>query len=208
MIDKLLDHFKGESVTVACLYCDFQDQERQTAANMMGALARQVVNALRMVPTEIDEAFGRAEREVDSRGLRVPEIVKLLQAALVPVKRTFICIDALDECPEKHLSQLLSSLHTVSQASSGIQLFITGRPHIRSVVEKYLLGGVQVTPISPSNKDIREYLEMELKNDLDSEAMSPTLKASILKRIPENIPDAYVIAGSISKARIAAENSV
>ena len=104
MIDKLLDHFKGESVTVTCLYCDFQDQERQTAANMIGALIRQIVNALEMVPTEIDEAFERAAREVEGRGLRVPEIIKLLQAALVPVKRIFICIDALDECPEKHLS--------------------------------------------------------------------------------------------------------
>ena len=208
MIDRLLDHFVGEGVTVACLYCDFQDQERQTAANMIGALTRQIVDALKMVPTEIEEAFERAEHEVEGRGLRVPEIVKLLLAALVPVKRTFICIDALDECPEKHLSQLLSSLHTVSQASSGTQLFITGRPHIRSVVEKYLPGGVRVTPISPSNEDIREYLETELKNDLDSEAMSPTLKASILKRILEKIPNAYVIAGSISKAQVVADNSV
>ena len=207
MIDRLLDHFVGEGATVACLYCDFQDQERQTAANMIGALVRQIVNALKIVPAEIEEAFERAEREVEGRGLRVPEIVKLLQAALVPAERTFICIDALDECPEKHLSQLLSSLHTVSQASSEIQLFITGRPHIRNVVEKYLLGGVRVTPISPSNEDIKEYLEMELKNDLDSEAMSPTLKASILKRIPEKIPDAYVIVSSISKARLVADNS-
>ena len=207
MIDKLLDHFKGESVTVACLYCDFQDQERQTATNMIGALIRQIVNALKVVPTEIEEAFERAEREVEGRGLRVPEIVKLLQAALVPVKRTFICIDALDECPEKHLSQLLSSLHAVSQASPGIQLFITGRPHTRSAVEKYLPGGVQVTPIRPSNEDIREYLEIELKNDLGSEAMSPTLKAGILKRILERIPDAYVIVGSISKAQVFANKS-
>ena len=74
-------------------------------------------------------------------------------------------------------------------------------------MEKYLPGGVQVTAISPSNEDIREYLEMKLKNDSDSEAMSPTLKAGILKRIPEMISDAYVIAGSISKARVFADNS-
>ena len=207
MIDRLLDHFVGEGVTVACFYCDFQDQERQTAVNIIGAFTRQIVNALEMVPTEIEEAFERAERDVEGRRLRVPEIVKLLQAALVPVKRTFICIDALDECPEKHLSQLLSSLHTASQASPGIQFFITGRPNIRSAVEKYLPGGVQVTAISPSNEDIREYLEMELRNDLDSEAMSPTLKASILKRIPEKILDAYVIVDSIPKARVFADDS-
>jgi len=201
VIDRLLDHFGGEGVTVACVYCDFQDQERQTAANMIGALTKQVVNALEMVPTEIEEAFKRAEREVGGRGLKVSETVKLLRGALASVKRTFICIDALDEFPEKHLSQLLTSLHTISQASPGVRLFITGRPHIRGAVEKYLPGSAQVIPFSPNSEDIREYLEMKLKHDLDSEEMNPALKADIMKRIPERVPDAYVMANSISKAR-------
>ena len=166
---------------------------------MIGALTKQLVNALGMVPTEIEEAFERAEREVGGRGLQVSEAIKLLQAALAPVNRTFICIDALDECSDKHLSQLLTSLYTVSQASPDIRLFITGRPHIRSAVEKYLPAGAQVIPISPSTEDIKEYLEVELGRDLDSEVMSPALRADILKRIPEKIPDTYVIAIPIQK---------
>jgi len=200
VIDRLLEHFGGGNIAVACVYCDFQDHERQTAANMIGAFIKQVVNALRLVPTEIEEAFKRAEREVGGRRLQVPETVKLLGRALAPAKRTFICIDALDECSDKHLSQLLSSLQTVSQTSPGVRLFITGRPHIRSAVEKYLLGGVQVIPFSPNTQDIREYLEMRLEHDLDSEEMSPALKADIMKRIPEKIPDVYVIANCIIEA--------
>ena len=199
MIDRLLDHFRGENVIVVCVYCDFQDQERQTAAAMIGAITRQVVNALGTVPTEIDEAFERAGREVGGRGLQVSESVKLLRATLTSVKRTFICIDALDECPEKHLPHLLTSLNTVSQTSPGVQLFITGRPHIRGAAETFLPGGVQAVPISPNRDDIREYLEMELKHDLDSAAMNPALRDDILKRIPEKIPDAYVMANSVSK---------
>lgn len=168
---------------------------------MIGALTKQVVNALGMVPTEIEKAFERAEREVGGRGLQVSEAVKLLQTALAPVKRTFICIDALDECPDKHVSLLLTSLHTISQASPDIRLFITGRPHIRSAVERYLPAGAQVIPISPSNEDIKEYLEIELGRDLDSEAMIPALRADILKRIPEKIPDAYAMAIPAPKAQ-------
>ena len=189
MIDRLLDHFRGENVTVVCIYCDFQDQKGQTAANMIGALTKQLVNALKAVPTEIEEAFKKAEREVGGRGLKVSETVKLLQGALASAKRTFICIDALDECPEKHLSELSTSLHTISQTLPGVRLFITGRPHIRSAVEKYLPGCVQIIPFSPNSEDIREYLEMKLKHDLDSEEMSPALKSDIMKHIPERIPD-------------------
>ena len=201
MIDRLLEHFRGENVAVACVYCDFQDHERQTATNMIGALTKQVTKALSMVPTEIEESFKRAECEVGGRGPQGVETVKLLERALAPVKQTFICIDALDECSDKHLPQLLASLHTVSQTSPGVRLFITGRPHIRSVVEKYLPMSVQIIPFSPNGEDIREYLEMRLKHDLDSEEMNPALKADIMKRIPEAIPDVYVIANSISKAQ-------
>jgi len=168
---------------------------------MIGALTKQLVNALGMVPTEIEEAFERVESEVGGRGLQVSEAIKLLQAAIAPVNRTFICIDALDECSDKHLSQLLTSLHTVSQASPDIRLFITGRPHIRSAVERYLPAGGQVLTISPSSEDIKEYLEIELGRDLDSEAMSPALRAHILKRIPERIPDTYGIPISTPKAQ-------
>ena len=192
MIDRLLEHFGGENVAVACVYCDFQDHERQSATNMIGALTKQVVNALSMVPTEIEEAFKRAEREVGGRGPQVVETVELLERALASAKRTFICIDALDECSDKYLPQLLTSLHTVYQTSPGARLFITGRPHIRSVVEKYLPGSAQIIPFSPNSEDIREYLAMRLKHDLDSEEMSPALKADIMKRIPEAIPDVYV----------------
>jgi len=167
---------------------------------MVGALTKQVVNALKMVPPEIEEEFKRAGREVGGRGLQVSETVKLLGRALAPVNRTFICIDALDECSDKHLSQLLTSLETISQTSQGVRLFITGRPHIRSAVEKYLPGSVQVIPFSPNSQDIREYLEMKLKHDLDLEDMTLALKADIMKRIPEKIPDVYVMVNSIIEA--------
>ena len=59
---------------------------------MIGALTKQLVNALKVVPTGIEEAFERAEREVGGRGLQVSEVVTLLQAAFAPMKRTFFVL--------------------------------------------------------------------------------------------------------------------
>jgi len=168
---------------------------------MIGALTKQVVNALEMVPTEIEEAFRTAEREVGGRGLQVSERAKLLRAALTSTRRTFICIDALDECSDKHLPQLLTSLRTISQESPGVRIFVTGRPHMRGAVEKFLPGGMQIIRISPKSEDIKEYVEMELNNDLDSGAMNPALKTDILERILEKMPDGYVVDNYISKAQ-------
>jgi len=41
---------------------------------------------------------------------------------------------------------------------------------------------------------------MELEHDWDLGIMSPALKADIMKRIPEKIPDAYVMASSTPNA--------
>ena len=198
VIDTLYDQIEGDDFAVACLYCDFLGPKEQTTANMIGALVKQLVRVLGTVPTEIDGAFMKARRE--GRGLRVPDAIKLLQATLAPLNRTFICIDALDECPDKILPELMSSLHAISQGSPSVRLFITGRPHVQSVLENYFPNRAQVIPISPNRGDIREYLAKALREDLNSRAMDPALKAEIMKRIPEQLSDAYVAVISISKA--------
>ena len=67
-------------------------------------------------------------------------------------------------------------------------------------MEKYTPASAQIIPISPNSEDIREYPEMELGHDLHSETMSPTLRADIMQRIPEKIPDAYVMASPTPEA--------
>ena len=53
----MLEHSEREDAAVACVYCDFYDHEEQTAANVIGALTKQLVNAQSIVPTEFEEAF-------------------------------------------------------------------------------------------------------------------------------------------------------
>jgi len=97
---------------------------------MIGALPKQLVNALKVASTEIEKGSKRAESEVGGRGLQVSRAVTLLRAALSLIKRTFICVDVLDEDLDKHIFELLTSLHSASQASPDFQLYITRRPHI------------------------------------------------------------------------------
>src|SRR5207302_4350245 len=103
------------------------------------------------------------------RGLRVSELLPLLQATLAPLERAFICIDALDECVGKHLPELLRSLYTISQWSPKIRLFITGRPHIQREIERHFPGGPQSIEIKPTIEDIMKYLEMMFDNDQEPE---------------------------------------
>ena len=198
MIDTLCEQIEGNTVAVTWLYCDFLDAKEQTTVNIIGALVKQLVRVLGTVPTEINGAFVKARRE--GRGLRVPDALKLLQATLGLLERTFICVDALDECPDKILPELLSSLGAISQGPSSVRLFITGRPHIQNVLDKYFSNGAQAIPISPNSGDIKEYLARALREDLNFRAMDHALEAEIMEHIQEQISGVYAIAISISKA--------
>jgi len=198
VIDELCDQVADQKNAVACFYCDFQSQKTQTPENVLGALVKQIVSGLGAVPEEIEVAFQKAQDRVGGRGLRVPEAVSLLKAALAPLDRAFICIDALDELLGRHLSQLLRSLLDVSLSCRGISFFFTGRPHIQAAIERYFSGRVQFLQVKPRREDIMRYVEMMLDEDPDPEAMNADLLAEIKKRVSETISDVYVATISCS----------
>jgi len=121
----------------------------------------------------------------------------MLRIAIASLRQVFICIDALDECLPKHLPELLKSLGDIVRESPTTRIFLTGRPHIREDIQRYLTK-VVVIPISPNKGDIRNYLKMRLDGDADPEAMSDDLRADIVRVVLEKISDMYVEAFSVS----------
>lgn len=100
MIDTLCDRIGGDNVAVACFYVDYDNKE-QSATGVLAALLRQLVAGLEPIPEEIREAFERAKKAVDGRGLRLAEIQTMLVKSISSLRQGFLCIDALDEFPTK-----------------------------------------------------------------------------------------------------------
>lgn len=193
MIDDLCNKFRGqEDVVVACLYCDFLTRKEQSTTSLIGALLKQVVARLELVPTEISDAFLEEKGNLGGRGLLLPDILKLLEVVLTSLRRVFICVDALDECLTGRLPELLRSLGSIAEASPGTRLFVTGRPHILGEIEKHFTGGVQIMPIKSIQEDIRRFIERKLEDDPISGAMDEDLKADIMDTIPKTASGMYV----------------
>ena len=70
-------------------------------------------------------------------------------------KRTFICIDALDECVVEHGVKLLN---LQNQILRGTRILVTGRPHIQDEIGKRLSGRVTTLRITLARGDIIRYL--------------------------------------------------
>src|SRR5437879_6384350 len=99
--DRLCDRARGQNVAIACFYFDFAARKEQSSTSVLGALLKQVAGRLGEVPEEIEQAYEVHRSSLGAGGPQLIDIVKMLQTT-TSRKRTFICIDALDECAEAH----------------------------------------------------------------------------------------------------------
>ena len=155
---------------------------------MLGALLKQVVSGLEEIPEEIVQAYKDHKKVIDGRGLQLEDILKMLQTT-VSEQPTFICIDALDECVAGYRVKVLDSLNQILRRCPSTRVFVAGRPQIQAEVEKRLSRGVMAIRIIPRRYDIIGYLHTRLDEDTKLDAMDSSLKADILKKIPEDVSE-------------------
>ena len=188
VVDKLCDMARERNIAVSCFYVDFAAREEQSPANILGSLLKQIVGKLRKIPEEISRMFQDNKEVIGGRGLRVPEIVKLLQA-VTDLQPTFICIDALDECVERYRPEVLDSLRQILEKSPNTRIFLTGRRHIRDEIDRHLGERTRILSIKPKRNDIVGYIRMRLSQDTSLDWMGDGLEDEIIKSIAENIPE-------------------
>ena len=138
VIDKLCNEAVKGDPAVACFYFDFASRSEQSPVNMLGSLLRQLVSGQGKIPEAISEEFQNEKSVIGGRGLQVSGILKMFQT-IAAARPTFVCVDALDECVPEHRTVVLESLGQMLTGSPNTRLFMTGRPHVRSEVERELV---------------------------------------------------------------------
>ena len=189
MVDSLCDQAREEDLAVAWLYYDYNAQQEQTVINMIGAILKRLVGS--EIPEDIRKAFQEGRRPL------LADLIRMLRIAIASFPQVFICIDALDECLPKSLPELLQSLRDITRESPKTRIFLTGRPHVKESIQRYFAKAI-MTPISPNQQDIRNYLEMKLDRDDEPEAMNKDLRADIVRSILDKMSDMCVGVSPLS----------
>ena len=193
VVDALCDQTSGQNTAVSCFYLDFAARNEQSAANVLGSLVKRIVGGMERIPEEISRAIQHQKTTIGGHRPQLANIVKMLQL-ITSSRRTFICIDAIDECEGVQKVRLLNSLKQILEESPGTRIFATGRPHILPEIEKRLAGHVTSVSVSPPEEDIITYLHARLDEDQTPDAMDEILEAEILEKIPKNISGMCVVA--------------
>ena len=191
MIDKLCDEAVEGDPMIACFYFDFAARSEQSPVNMLGSLLRQFVSGHREIPEAISRDFRKEKMSIGGRGLQISGILKMFRA-ITATRRTFICVDALDECLPEHRMVVLESLGQMLQGSPNTGLFMTGRPHVRSEVERELGGAASFVFIRATEDGVVRFLREKLRKDTIPNVMSSGLEDDIMKSIPAISSETYV----------------
>lgn len=179
----MIDHLgllNSESrVGLGFIYCDYRDQKEQTIENILGVLLIQLLKHLPEIPAAVSEIY----KKRDSQGARLglEDASELLRIICALYCKVYICLDALDELQPKYLEGLLRRLCDVS---SVIQIFLTGRSHVQSIIQKFSKTNTSIV-IKAHEIDIRRFVEHEIggPNDLEPGAMDAILKNLIMDKV-------------------------
>jgi len=151
---------------------------------MLGAILKQLVSVGEM-PGHIQQAF---RKRFSDRGLRLPDIVRMMKENISLLPPVYICIDALDESTPKSRQELLESLRDIVRGSPSTRVLFTGRSHVQEEVKKYFTKVITV-PVIPTEGDVRVYLGSRLDRDPEPYAMDDDLRKDIMRIIPNVVSE-------------------
>lgn len=189
VVENLHTQFQNQShIGVAYLYCNFRQQDKQNAKDLLASLLKQLARALSSLPDSVK--FLHNEHKINQTRPTFQELLRTLHSVAAIYSRVFIVVDGLDEYQASGgcLSAFLSEIFSL-QARVGVSFFATSRP-IPNIEEKFK--GCLVREILASEEDIRRYVDGHMSQLPNFVLMRPDLQEEIKTEITRAVEGMYV----------------
>ncbi|KAI9878652.1 MAG: hypothetical protein M1830_000323 [Pleopsidium flavum] len=188
----VVDHIQtisGSEVAIAFVYCDYQDQARQTASDLVATLVKQL--AVRG-PEQLQQVFNLHKHVENGQIPSLRQLETLLLSLCGNFARTFVIVDALDECTVlEERERFLSVLQSLEKAS--IKTLITSRPNLGDI--KAQLRHAPQVEIIAKESDIRTYVKEKTEsNRVFMKRLTPILEAQIIDAITDRARGMFLMA--------------
>lgn len=157
VVDDLCTKFQPEvRVGIAYIYCNFRRQDEQKPVALLLSILKQLIQEQPSVSEKVKSLYDLHHRRRTRPSFH--EVLTVLHTVITDYSRTFVVIDALDECQvlDGGRKQFLSELFYL-QAKTGANLFVTSRliPEIMSEFEQRSLS----LEVRASPEDVRKYID-------------------------------------------------
>lgn len=159
-------HRRG-STCLAYFYFDFRDPSKQSCQSLLLSLIRQLLDHCTTVPVALQNLHHKC---FGQRSMSIHDLQITFRRMLESFQRTYIIIDALDECHDdqwQHIASFLANLCEWSSISD-IHVLLTSRPepNIKQCLNRFVPSGSQIVLSSESgiSGDIQRYISSMLRH--------------------------------------------
>ncbi|KAH0551779.1 hypothetical protein GP486_007004 [Trichoglossum hirsutum] len=182
VVEFLEGDLSTQGIGLAFIYCNHKEQLSQTIGYFVGAIIRQLVERMQVIPEDVHTLYKKHCGK--GTGPTSTEYLDLLRSLTNRYSEVYIVIDALDECIDKDGQPMWGGLLTkLKNLVSNLRLLCTSR-HIDYT--SGILAESTAIEIRATDADIETYVQEQLlfKNDLLQFCeKDPTLKNNILQAI-------------------------
>ena len=189
VINHLKTSFPDDNTGRAYLYCIYKRKDNQEVDDLLASLLGQLAARQSITLPSLRRLYDEHRKGEKSR-LSQNEIREELYNIIKTYSRTFIIIDALDECGTDHVrSELLSEIYKLQKREeTDIRLMVTFRPSI--VLE--CPSSVTELEIRAHEEDIEEYLSGRMSELRSVVLDNNELQCKIRTRIVTLVDGMYV----------------
>jgi len=164
----IIEHVKGlclhsTDAQIAYFYFDFNDPQKQTIAGMLRSMIVQLCVGKAQLPTQVHEIYNQCNNGNQQPTLQ--GLINTLFSLLANSQRTYVIIDALDECSER--KQLMTVINQIIKNSSlRVNLLATSRKE-QDILEG--LQGVIDIQINLEGDGIDADIDLHIRKCLESD---------------------------------------
>ena len=142
---------------ISYVYCSYKDEANQTPANLFASILQQILTT----PPSVSDGLRALYDHHEPKHTRptIEELSVQLQAYVCNLKKFFVVIDALDECPAVKREEFLNHVRKLQPA---VNLMITTRP------ASHVVNGfpdAACVEIQAKDTDIQSYCKEKIRSD-------------------------------------------
>lgn len=183
VIDNLLRSQHGADEPVTFIYCNYKQQNEQSAKHMLSSILRQIIDIQTGVPRLVQDFYTShiTKRTTPSSD----EIKKVFEAASKDLQGLTIIVDALDECEIRARQEFMSTVRMLRQQCK-LRLLATSRP-LPTVQSLPIFLDEPTLEVKASDEDLEKYIRSRTselqsrvtsKPDLLEDIVISTVRAS------------------------------
>jgi Cdc6-like AAA superfamily ATPase len=182
-IDHLCRTAQCNDIGVAYLFCNYKAQANQSAARLLAALLKQLVQSRPEIAAPVTHMYDDHLKQRSRPSLN--EILQVLQSVCSNYSTVYIVVDALDECADRDGTRdgLIDKLREL-QARIDVRLLFTSR-FIPEVTQKFQSN--PILEVRASEEDVRCFVAGQIPRLPNCIQRDVELKQAVQNKIVEAV---------------------